>query len=358
MPRPSLARFRPVIDPGIGARFAAALLLVVLTALVPPAALGQEATPVIPNTAESPLVAATGWLLALQDDSGAFPGFSGEPDPGATTDAVIALYAARESDPQAGAAVERAMSYLAGEAEGYARIGAGQAAKLAMAAVAGGHDPRAFGGVDLLAAMQAPPTQTIEHPIAGIFGADLYSHALVLLAFVAVGEPVDDAAITPFRATQNAAGGWAFDGSTDAGAADSNTTALILQALAASGHGDDPMIGRGLAFLKALLAPDGGFASGPTEPLVADANSTALVIQALIATGQNPAAPEWGDAPGALARFQTPSGGLRYLADDEAPNLLATLQAIPALAGAPLPVATGCAEGESPGTGGCLPLAA
>lgn len=356
MPRPSPARLRPAIHAG-AARLAAALLLVVLTALSPHATLGQTATPVV-HGADAHLVAATDWLLALQDDSGAFPGFTGEPDPGTTTDAVIALYAARESDPRASAALERAVSSLEGEAKGYARIGAGQAAKLAMAAVAGGHDPRVFGGVDLLVAMQAVPTETIEHPIPGIYGADLYSHALVILAIAAAGEPIADAAIAPFHATQNDAGGWAFDGSTDAGAADSNTTALILQALAASGHGDDPMVARGLAFLKSLLAPDGGFASGTTDPLVADANSTALVIQALIATGQNPAAAEWGNAPAALARFQTPSGGLRYLADDEEPNLLATLQAIPALAGAPLPVAIGCAAGESPGTGGCLPLAA
>ena len=83
----------------------------------------------------------------------------------------------------------------------------------------------------------------------------------------------------------------------------------------------------------------GGFAYGPGDPLVADANSTALVIQALIAAFEDPSSPEWGNAALALSQFQTDSGGFRYLLTDEEPNLLATVQAIPAMAGMPLPVA-------------------
>jgi hypothetical protein len=58
----------------------------------------------------------------------------------------------------------------------------------------------------------------------------------------------------------------------------------------------------------------------------------------------------------ALVKFQLPDGSLRYLPADDAPNLLATLQAIPAMAGVPLPVAIACVDGaaESPG---CVPLA-
>ena len=107
------------------------------------------------------------------------------------------------------------------------------------------------------------------------------------------------------------------------------------------------MINRVLAFLSTLLVPDGGFAYGPADPLVADANSTALVSQALIATGEDSASPKWGNAPLALALFQTPSGGLRYMATVEEPNLLATVQAIPAMEGLSLPVVRACAEGDA-----------
>ena len=339
-----------------------ATLLMVAALLVAPAiAHAQEATPaasLAASPAEDPLAAASAWLRAQQDASGGFPGYSGEVDPGATIDAVLALSAAQESDPEAAATLAAAVAYLETEGLPYSQTGAGQAARLALAAIAGGRDPRAFGGVDLLAAIAAVPTTTVEHPIPGIYGDDLYDHALALIALAAAGETVPDSALQPFRDMQNDAGGWAFDGSTDAAAADSNTTALVIQALAATGRGDDHMVEDGLAFLRTLLAPDGsGFAYGPAAPLVADANSTALAVQALIAAGQDPASPEWGNAARALASFQLPDGGLRYLASDEEPNLLATLQAIPALAGMPLPVATACAAGETPEEDGCVPLA-
>ena len=40
-----------------------------------------------------------------------------------------------------------------------------------------------------------------------------------------------ETAITALESTQNDVGGWAFDGSTDALAADSNTTSMVIQAL-------------------------------------------------------------------------------------------------------------------------------
>ncbi len=138
---------------------------------------------------------------------------------------------------------------------------------------------------------------------------------------------------------------------------DSNTTSLILQALAAAGSGDDEIVTRGVEYLHTLQLPDGsGLAYGPADPLVADANSTALVVQALIAAGEDPSSPDWGNAALALAKFQLPDGSLRYLASDDAPNLLATLQAIPAMAGVPLPVAIACSDAaaEHPE---CVPLA-
>src|SRR5688500_945726 len=343
-------------------RFLSLLLATVLatsvTILPGTGSMAQEATPgaLSESTAMSPVEAASTWLREQQDASGGFPGFSGEPDPGATTDAAMALYAAQRGDPAAAAALDAALVYLERDENGasYAETGPGQAAKLAMAAVSGGRDPRDFAGMDLVAAMTAPLATPVPDGIGGIYGDDLYDHALVLIALTAAGEAIPDAALEPFRAAQGEDGGWAFDGSTAPGAADSNTTALVIQALVASGHGDDPMVDHALAFLSTLLAPDGGFAYGLADPLVADANSTALVLQALIAAGEDPASREWGNAPLALARFQTPSGGLRYIAADEEPNLLATVQAIPAMEGLSLPLVRACAEGNA--TEGCMPL--
>lgn len=340
-----------------GSVFLVMVLVVFLGGAGAPAPVhARNATPApAESVAMTPVAAATGWLRAQQDASGGFFGFSGEVDPGTTTDAVMALSAAQDADPEAAAALDAALAYLEDNGAAYAQTGPGQAAKLALAAVAGGRDPRGFAGIDLVAAMTAPLATPIPDGLSGIYGDDLYDHALVLIALAASAEPVPASAIDPVRAAQGADGGWAFDGATEAGSADSNTTSLIVQGLVAAGHGEEPMIANALPFLASLLAPEGGFAYGPADPLVADANSTALVIQALLAAGENPAAAEWGDAPTALGRFQTSSGGVRYLLSDEEPNLLATLQAIPALAGQPLPVAVVCPASD--GGAECVALA-
>lgn len=333
--------------------FAASSLL---TAALPVAA--QEATPPAAyseSTTGTHVSAASGWLRAQQDASGGFPGFDGTIDAGTTTDAVMALFAAQEADPEAVEALASAVTFLEQEGATYAASGAGQAAKVALAAIAGGRNPRAFGGTDLLTAMHAVPTTTVENPIPNIFGDDLYDHALVLLAMAAMREPIPDGAIAAIRDTQAGNGGWAFDGSTEESAADSNTTALVLQALVAAELGDDEMVGKGVDYLRTLQLPDGsGFAYGPADPLAADANSTALVVQALIAAGEDPASRDWGNAALALVKFQLPDGSLRYLPADDASNLLATLQAIPALAGVPLPVATACADAAE--SDECVPV--
>jgi hypothetical protein len=128
---------------------------------------------------------------------------------------------------------------------------------------------------------------------------------------------------------------------------------MIIQALVAAGYGDSDLIPPAVAFLQTLQLPDGsGYAYGSGDPLTADANSTALVAQALIATNEDAA-----DASTALAAYQLPDGALRYMLADTDPNLLATVQSIPALAGKALPVVTGCQE-DAAASDDCVPLAA
>ena len=339
----------------------ALLVIVALGGLfqLSPAARAREATPhAISAASTKALAAASAWLRSQQGKDGGFLGSSSEPDPGLTTDAALALSAAEMADPEASAALAAAIAYLDANGADYAALGAGQAAKLAMAAIAGGRDPRQFAGMNLIAALQAPSSTTGASPIPGIFGDDLYDHALAILALAAAGEEIPANALVPFRDRQGADGGWAYDGSTEAGTADSNTTALVIQALAASGHDSDEMVRRGLAYLETLRVPDGrGFAFQAADPPQADANSTALVLQALLAAGEDPATTKWGNAPRALANFQAPGGGLRYMASDEEANLLTTVQGIPALAGLPLPVAIACATGEAQESDECVPLA-
>ncbi|HEU5433224.1 MAG TPA: hypothetical protein VFU81_16270, partial [Thermomicrobiales bacterium] len=275
-------------------------------------------------------------------------GYSGASDPGATTDAAIALGAARQTGVDVDRPLAAALAYLAKNDRDYAAAGLGQRAKLVLAAVAAGVAPDAFGGL-LPAATAAgtPAGATPDVGISGLYGDDLFDHALVVLAMAASGEAIPPAAIDVLRRTQQPGGGWAADGSPEAGKAESNTTASIVEALVAAGHGDDPMVGKALTALKGWQTTDGAFAFATADPLVGDANSTALAVQAIVAVGQDPAAADWRDAAAALAKFQNPSGAFRYTDAESSDNLFATLQAIPALARQAAPVGPRCSAATS-----------
>jgi hypothetical protein len=275
---------------------------------------------------------ATAAILAQQDASGAFPGFSGEPDTAATIDALIALAAAQA----AGVDVDLApiLAYLAGDALVFAQTNPASAARLSLGLAAAGGDSSAFASVDPLGLVMRGFDDA-----TGFCGAQVYEHSLCVLALVAGGASVPPAWIDVLRANQNDDGGWVYDGTAESRTSDTNTTAVALQALIAAGVAiDDPAVVAGREFLFAMRAEGGGFAYLAGGPLVADANSTALCIQALIALREDPRSADWGDPVAALLAFQNESGLFGYSAEYPDDNLLATLQALPALAGLALPV--------------------
>jgi hypothetical protein len=230
------------------------------------------------------------------------------------------------------------MAYLESEDHAlvFAQTGQGQAAKLVLAAVAAGADPRDIAGVDALALIEKAPSSD-----PGLYGSGVFDHALVLLALAATGTDVPEEAVSAIEETQAPEGGWAFDGSTAEGFADSNTTALVVQALVAIGEQDADLVADGLAFLQTALDATSGALYQPGSDFPPDAVSTAYVLQAVIAAGEDPASDEWGNLPAALASFQKPSGAFFFNADDPADNLFASAQAIPAAAGVALPVLPG-----------------
>jgi hypothetical protein len=322
--RPAFA-YRRVLSALIGT------FLLLATAFNSIGVLAQDATPAATPGAAPGLEAAVDWLVAQQQDDGGFLGFSGASDPGATTDAVLALAAARNAGLEVD--LTSSLAYLESTAIDYAQAGTGQAAKLALSIIAAGDDPRDVGGIDTLSLVENGQDQE-----TGIYGLGIYDHALSILAIIGGGGSVPDSAIDALRETQISDGSWAFDAKPDVGAGDTNTTAMVIQALVAAGAGDNPMVQTALDYLKTAQVESGGFGYQPKEPLVADANSTGLVVQAIIAVGQDPALSDWGDAPAALAAFQNPSGAFRYNDDTPDDNLFATVQAIPAVAGFALPI--------------------
>jgi hypothetical protein len=332
-----------------GGRRAAALLLalVMVAGLALPAA-AQDATPTTGTpTAGTPaateivglggadISGAVAALMAVQAEDGGFIGFSGESDPGVTTDAVMALVAAEDAGADTGDSIDLALKYLEGTGASYAEVGVGQLAKLILAVDAAGGDPTDFAGQDLWATIEDTDFED------GTVGSGYFDLAYVVLAAVVMGSDRTSEFSDLLAAGQLEDGSWAYAPDAAVGDGDTNTTALAIQAIVASGAVESPAIESGLTYLASARAADGGYAYQPTADgtaIVPDANSTALVMQAMIAAATSPDDPAFLADAEALAGFQNPSGQFRYTDDMPDDNLFATVQALPAVSGASYPV--------------------
>ncbi len=289
----------------------------------------------------SPAVAlrrGLGWVASQQQADGSFAGFN----PGATIDAVIAIAAAGRNPNDFAVGSNTPVTYLAAQAPTYATQGASAAGKLAVGAVAGRGNPRSFGGVDLVAAIEG-----LYQPAAGQYGGGgTWDQAFAILGLRAARQSVPVAAVQRLIDIAADGGGWGF--SANASDADVDSTGLVLQALAAAGVGlDDAAVQAGLGFLRSSQNEDGGFPgfTGDTDPA-----STGLALQGLAAYGQDPRSLAWttwisdGSASALTLRtaaetllaLQTPDGGFPGFSGPNDP--FSTYSALAGIAGQPLPV--------------------
>lgn len=320
-----------------------------------------------------------GWLARQIAANGGYVVSFGAADPVDTAFAVVALEAAGVG----GRAVSPALRYLAGELDGALQSGGadapGSLAAYVLAVSAGGGDPRHVGGTaaknDLVARLRA--TQRTGGPDAGLFGVQpptydgAFRQGLALAALAAADVPATDpvvhAAVAWLTRQQCSNGVWLAyradvaapcapaDPATFSGP-DTNSTSLAVQGLAAFGVHQ-----RAAATLQALAAArsgDGGFPYVVAAGQPSDPNSTALTIQAVIALGADPTTAPWasgGRSPArALAGYQIGCAapaidrGAFGFPGTEGPNVFATVQAVPALAGLTLPVRSGAPAPRSP----------
>jgi len=301
---------RGVIGRGIAGAFLALMLALV------PVAVSADAPP--------EAIAALTWLRTQQNADGGFPGFAGpESDPGDSADAAFAFLSAGvplDEVKMGGLSLRDYLRATAADAK------PGVAAKYLLIAAAPGV-PSGIFPANLGARTLS------EKSDAGVYGGSYFVHALVLLAISATVSPEQARTVDSgvLLAAQHADGGWSFDGKP---MSDTNTTALAVQALIASGQGGDATT-RALAYLEGTRAPDGLYPYSADAADGGDANSTAYVIQAKIAANADPA--EIARATAALRTLQGPSGAFAYQAAAPDDNLLATLQAVPALTGHAFP---------------------
>lgn len=284
-----------------------------------------------------PVQAALDWLRTQQQPDGGFSnGFVPGSDPGATADAVLAIVAAGgdagEWKINGATPLDALQTALVSGAIG----GAGALAKVALAAEAARLDVRSFGGTDLTA-------RILEDYAAetGVFGSGPFDSALAIQALRAAGVELPQGAVDGLLATRLVDGTFAFNGDLTPGTGDSNTTAAVVLALIAAG--EQQATAPSLDYFRAVQNKDGGWTYQKPSAFgeATDANSTALVMQALLASGEDLSG--WNDPASALRALQQPSGAFAFNADAPAENLLATVQAIPALA----MVSDGIASGDA-----------
>ncbi len=286
------------------------------------------ALPVQANTAIDDTL---GWLETQQQADGGFgTGFSDGSDLGATCDVVLAIAAGGQDVSQWTSSEDNSpLDYL------YTQVAGGQPetmslkGKVTLALLAIGQDPTSFAGRDLIGELTSAYDEE-----TGSYGGNVFDQALVMLALFNAGQPVPEEAAQYLLDLQTEDGAWALFGSTAAGAGDTNTTALVIQALLAAGRKDD--IGEAFAYLHRVQNEDGGFPyQVPSEyGTETDSNSTAYVLQALLAADQplSAWAPTGTDPLGALAALQDPeTGAFFWQAAVPSPNLVATAQAVPAM---------------------------
>jgi hypothetical protein len=209
----------------------------------------------------------------------------------------------------------------------YART-AGATGKVILGlAAAGAGNPRCAGRTDLLARLNGFGSR-------GRYGSTIFDQTLAMLAAHALrAGPSNNAVNVLLRA--RGAGGWNFDLSRSGGRRD-DVTSTAMAILAARAAGVSPRNGTlraGLRWMVAQRAASGGFALGRRDRT--EANSTALALEAERAMGR-------GDSRGAraLRTLQRGGGAFQFTRDDAGSRVLASVDAVVALAGRRLPVAT------------------
>jgi hypothetical protein len=132
-------------------------------------------------------------------------------------------------------------------------------------------------------ATQLQAAKSTSGPTAGEYGADIFSDSLAILGLRADRQSVGEDAVGFLKTQQKSDGGWSFDNADQFGT-DSNTTALVIQALISAGvPTDDASVADGFTYLQHVFG-QGGF--GDTPGAGPDPNSDELAIQAILAAGR------------------------------------------------------------------------
>jgi prenyltransferase beta subunit len=317
--------------------------LALLTATTKPSsALAHAPVPAAPKVTARPLH----YLLRAQNRDGGFGAAPGAPS-SPLYSSWVALALAAAGDPAAGVHAMRGLTlrdYLSRNVG--ARSDADTLERTILAVRALGADPHDFGGRDLVRPLERDVSR------GGSVQQQTNLTSFAVLALRAAGVRPPKSMLSWLVRQQDRDGGFNF--ATAPGTSDVDDTAAVVEALAGSRSGagvdraQSRTLRRAVAFLDAAQNPDGGFPSEPGG--LSNAQSTSFAVQGLIAAGVDPlnVRRHGHRSPvGYLESLIARNGHVRYQERLDPTPVWVSAQALLALAGKPLPVAPGAADGDS-----------
>ncbi len=358
---------------GVGLAIAVAAAPATAVAASTPAAASLPSLPQVPSA-----LAGAAWL-APQVTSAGWVSNGGTPAAASLSNTANVLLALASTGTSANlTAAHRALIYLSSHVNAYVKVSGkddpDELALLILDVHAMGSNPANFGGANLVTRLLA--TQQTSTTNKGLFGSQAatydgaYRQGLSLAALAGSGVTTGSQVTSGeqwLERQQCPDGGWTslitksnpcngkpadFEGP------DTNSTALAVEGLSAQGALGSKAAGLASTFLQKAEDSDGGWGYEPNAsgaPGFTDPDSTALVVQAILALGESPSASPFvkktSNPISALRSFQQTSGsskGSFVFPGVSGPNLLATYQAVPAMASVKLPFNLAVITGSLP----------
>lgn len=349
--------------PSLAAVFAASVVLVsLLTGLSPGSTLRSAEA----DTPTPDMTRAVAFLTAPSNlvDGTHVESFPGHADVGLTADVAFALATVGTAD----SALSEIVTWIAANSAAYAGIGTPYAAggslgKIALVAEVTGHDPTAFGGGDLLAALDASRCTAADAargciaPGGYAFTPTTFGQAFAIMATWRGGDRASvPASVDLLEAMQAPNGSFPSflhaPGMTPSGpgaAGDVDSTAMAAMALSLVGDpGAASPTAAALAWIASTQLPDGGFPGAAGDSV----NAAGIAVQALGLDGSTFAV-QIAAARSFLAANQNADGGFRITSDVGAPtnsDVRASAQATSGAVGVSFGVLDWTAEPDPPTT--------
>jgi energy-coupling factor transport system substrate-specific component len=203
----------------------------------------------------------------------------------------------------------------------------GEIERTVLLAEVAGLNPRAFGGRNLMAEIEN--RRRADGSISGFVSYTAFG----IMALRAGGASAGSSTVEWLVKSQNSDGGF---GVARSSTSDADMTGAALQALAVVGRRSSPVARRAAKWLQDNQNGDGGFGQFKGRP--SNSQSTSYAVQGLLAAGTGGGAVS--RARGYLSARQRRDGSIAYSSSSTQTPVWVTAQAVMALEGKPLPLAT------------------